>query len=229
MSRCAWPVPPAHTCRDVNLCPCTPIPTSTASVNRARAERAANPGRGPHLSKMAPTPALWALFRWTCSPVARRIPSFTAMDRWEKEAMSSSFQPGGRRVHGHAAVSLPPMGLPPSPPQAARCCRTPTAGSVGPTPTSVCRRNEAPEHLCSGNASSFWVQTRAIKALRSPAHEHPLQLCLMQVLPNPMCPGRCLPTRAGRSCHGAAAANLVQAANSPVMACHVGRHKIVNY
>lgn len=62
---------------------------------------------GPHLSKMAPTPALWALFRWTCSPVARRIPSFTAMDRWEKEAMSSSFQPGRRRAQGHAAVSRP--------------------------------------------------------------------------------------------------------------------------
>lgn len=54
----------------------------------------------PHLSKMAPTPALWALLRWTCSPVASRIPSFTEMDRWEKEAISSSFQPAGGREGG---------------------------------------------------------------------------------------------------------------------------------
>lgn len=73
-------------------------------------QNACGAGRRPHLSKMAPTPALWALFRWTCSPVARRIPSFTAMDRWEKEAMSSSFQPEGRRVHGHTALSPPRWG-----------------------------------------------------------------------------------------------------------------------
>lgn len=58
------------------------------------------PGRepprfAPHLSKMAPTPALWALLRWTWRPVAKRIPSLTVMERCEKEAMSSSFQPGG--------------------------------------------------------------------------------------------------------------------------------------
>lgn len=46
-----------------------------------------------HLSKMAPTPALCALLRCTCSPVASRIPSFTAMERWEKEAIRSSFHP----------------------------------------------------------------------------------------------------------------------------------------
>uniref|UniRef100_A0A0E9WET5 Uncharacterized protein n=1 Tax=Anguilla anguilla TaxID=7936 RepID=A0A0E9WET5_ANGAN len=33
------------------------------------------------LSKMEPTPALWALLRWTCSPVASRIPSFTVTER----------------------------------------------------------------------------------------------------------------------------------------------------
>lgn len=42
---------------------------------------------------MAPTPALWALLRWTCSPVANRIPSLTAMERCENDAMSSSFHP----------------------------------------------------------------------------------------------------------------------------------------
>lgn len=55
-----------------------------------------------HLSKMAPTPALWALFLCTCSPVASKIPSFTEMERWEKEAIRSSFHPVGRA----AAVSL---------------------------------------------------------------------------------------------------------------------------
>lgn len=42
---------------------------------------------------MAPTPALWALLRWTCSPVANRIPSLTAIERCENDAMSSSFHP----------------------------------------------------------------------------------------------------------------------------------------
>lgn len=42
---------------------------------------------------MAPTPALWALLRWTCSPVANRIPSLTAIERCENDAMRSSFQP----------------------------------------------------------------------------------------------------------------------------------------
>ena len=46
-----------------------------------------------HLSKMEPTPALWALLRWTCNPVARRMPSCTETERWEKEAISSSFHP----------------------------------------------------------------------------------------------------------------------------------------
>lgn len=45
---------------------------------------------------MAPTPALWALFLCTCSPVASKIPSFTEMERWEKEAIRSSFQPVGQ-------------------------------------------------------------------------------------------------------------------------------------
>lgn len=49
------------------------------------------------LSKMEPTPALWALLRWTWRPVARRIPSFTVTERWENEAMSSSFQPDRER------------------------------------------------------------------------------------------------------------------------------------
>lgn len=51
-----------------------------------------------HLSKMAPTPALCALFRCTWSPVAKRIPSFTAMERWEKEAIRSSFHPGEEKT-----------------------------------------------------------------------------------------------------------------------------------
>lgn len=46
-----------------------------------------------YLSKMAPTPALWALFLWTWRPVASKIPSFTEMERWENDAISSSFQP----------------------------------------------------------------------------------------------------------------------------------------
>lgn len=44
---------------------------------------------------MAPTPALWALLRCTCSPVASRIPSFTDIERCENDAMRSSFQPEG--------------------------------------------------------------------------------------------------------------------------------------
>ena len=52
------------------------------------------------LSKMAPTPALWALLRCTCSPVANRIPSFTAIDRCENDAMRSSFQPEGETGGG---------------------------------------------------------------------------------------------------------------------------------
>lgn len=44
-------------------------------------------------SKMFPTPAWWAEFRWTVRPVASTIPSSTSMDRWENAAMSSSFQP----------------------------------------------------------------------------------------------------------------------------------------
>lgn len=56
-----------------------------------------------NLSKMEPTPALWALLRCTCKPVARRMPSCTDTERWEKEAMSSSFQPGleGQGGVGH--------------------------------------------------------------------------------------------------------------------------------
>lgn len=44
-----------------------------------------------YLSKMAPTPALGVLSRW--SSEASRTPSFEAIDRWEKEAMRSSFHP----------------------------------------------------------------------------------------------------------------------------------------
>lgn len=46
-----------------------------------------------YLSKMAPTPALFALSRW--SSEASRTPSFELMERWENDAMSSSFQPDG--------------------------------------------------------------------------------------------------------------------------------------
>lgn len=45
---------------------------------------------------MEPTPALWALLRCTCSPVARRMPSCTETERCEKEAIRSSFHPAGR-------------------------------------------------------------------------------------------------------------------------------------
>lgn len=44
-----------------------------------------------YLSKMAPTPALFALSRW--SSEASCTPSFKAMERWENEAMRSSFHP----------------------------------------------------------------------------------------------------------------------------------------
>lgn len=50
-----------------------------------------------NLSKMEPTPALWALLLWTWRPVANRMPSFTVTERCENEAMSSSFQPGCKR------------------------------------------------------------------------------------------------------------------------------------
>ena len=45
-------------------------------------------------SKMVPTPAWWALLRWTWRPVASRMPSFTWMERCENPPISSSFQPG---------------------------------------------------------------------------------------------------------------------------------------
>lgn len=45
---------------------------------------------------MAPTPALWALLRWTCSPVASRIPSLIAIERCENDAIRSSFQPAAQ-------------------------------------------------------------------------------------------------------------------------------------
>lgn len=71
---------------------------------------------GADLSKMAPTPALWALLRCTCSPVASRIPSLTAMERCEKEAMSSSFQPGKRGSGRASDTAAEPCGTltPPS-------------------------------------------------------------------------------------------------------------------
>lgn len=95
---------------------------------------------------MAPTPALWALFRWTWSPVARRIPSFTAMDRCEKEAMSSSFQPGG----GHTVTRRSPA-------------RVPTGGSMGRYPHEMLHRKEV-------LSTSFFHSARnTVKALRSPA------------------------------------------------------------
>ncbi|KAG7230829.1 hypothetical protein INR49_019643, partial [Caranx melampygus] len=50
-----------------------------------------------YLSKMEPTPALWALLLWTWRPVANRMPSFTVTERCENEAISSSFQPGCKK------------------------------------------------------------------------------------------------------------------------------------
>lgn len=106
------------TAKTTTLCPCTlwdghssanasPSDPSSRLQRRERSSLAwgweclgrCMPGARPsaHLSKMAPTPALCALFRCTCSPVASRIPSFTAMERWEKEAMRSSFHPGRRK------------------------------------------------------------------------------------------------------------------------------------
>lgn len=138
--------------------------------------------------------------------------------------------PAWREEGARSRGSVPsPNGAATQPSTGSALLQNTHSGLCGPHPQDCVSRNEAPEHLCSGNASSFWVQTRAIKALRSPAHGHPPWLCLTQVFSNPVCPGRCLPTRAGCLCHGAAAANLVQAANSPVTACHVGHHKIVNY
>lgn len=77
---------------------------------RGKRARPPPPAAAPHLSKMAPTPALWALFLWTWRPVARRIPSLTAMDRWEKEAISNSFQPGGKQRWEGGEVSESPAG-----------------------------------------------------------------------------------------------------------------------
>lgn len=58
-----------------------------------------------YLSKIEPTPALWALLRWTWRPVASRMPSFTVTERCEKEAMRSSFQPECNRK-SQAAIQL---------------------------------------------------------------------------------------------------------------------------
>lgn len=52
----------------------------------------------PYLSKMAPTPALLALSR--CSSEASRTPSLELMERWENDAMSSSFQPRYDAIRG---------------------------------------------------------------------------------------------------------------------------------
>lgn len=56
--------------------------------------------RDNDLSKMAPTPALWALLRWTCSPVASRIPSLIPIERCENDAIRSSFQPAAEMGWG---------------------------------------------------------------------------------------------------------------------------------
>jgi len=53
--------------------------------------------KATYLSKMEPTPALWALFLWTWRPVANRMPSFTVIERCENEAIRSSFQPGCKK------------------------------------------------------------------------------------------------------------------------------------
>lgn len=45
------------------------------------------------LSNIGPTPACWAEFLWTVIPVAKTIASFTSIERWEKAAINSSFQP----------------------------------------------------------------------------------------------------------------------------------------
>lgn len=55
---------------------------------------------------MAPTPALWALLRWTCSPVANRIPSLIAIERCENDAMRSSFQPAVETGRGIEEKSM---------------------------------------------------------------------------------------------------------------------------
>ena len=156
----------------MNLRAYTSVSTSGTRVNGTHAKRDGNVGRGPHLSKIAPTPALWALFRWTCSPVARRIPSFTAMDRWEKEAMSSSFQPGGRRAQGHAAASGP-RGHPS--PHGAAIQRQhalsqdhPKVGSGEPLHERATGTRFPSTYVWEMPLSST-VQTGAIKALRSPA------------------------------------------------------------
>ena len=47
-------------------------------------------------SNMVPTPAWWALLLCTWRPVASSIPSLTTIDRCEKPAISSSFQPKER-------------------------------------------------------------------------------------------------------------------------------------
>lgn len=58
---------------------------------------------------MEPTPALWALLRCTCSPVARRMPSCTETERCEKEAIRSSFHPADqRRREGRSDSWKPP-------------------------------------------------------------------------------------------------------------------------
>lgn len=62
-----------------------------------------------HLSKMEPTPALCALLRCTCKPVASRMPSCTDTERWENEAMSSSFQPARARDRCMCDASSSPL------------------------------------------------------------------------------------------------------------------------
>lgn len=47
-------------------------------------------------SNMVPTPAWWALLLCTWRPVASSIPSLTTIDRCEKPAIRSSFQPKER-------------------------------------------------------------------------------------------------------------------------------------
>lgn len=121
---------------------------------------------------MAPTPALWALLRCTCSPVARRMPSFTAMERCEKEAMSSSFQPAGGGGTRSPRLQDPGRPAPKGKPQT-HSLGNPGRGSQnglrGASSLQTSHRKEVPEHRRLGKASLG--HTGTVRALRSPAHD----------------------------------------------------------
>lgn len=107
---------------------------------------------------MEPTPALWALLLWTWRPVANRMPSFTVTERCEKEAISSSFQPGYKDKRTVTAPSFCPS-LPHSPSRLS----VNDIISVSCLPSRVFLKAKL---ILNRSAVTSWLHTRASSGLR---------------------------------------------------------------